>query len=185
MEHGVARGVRRDSALGPGLQRVSERERARLERRRAAKRGGRDADGEWRFTHAPTGSFDGFTFSARSSCASAREFAAYHRFFWLDDTSNYRTAGVTLQRMSEARGVLTMRNATLRRVPSRRRGGKSGEVIAVARDRAEWERLVLEHFFVPLSEVFGVAEREALWEVAESKQREWVDSQTRRRARPR
>ena len=54
-----------------------------------------------------------------------------------DAQSHYRTAGAVLQRMSPAQGVLTLRNATLKRVhPSV--GGKQGAVLQTASSREQW-----------------------------------------------
>jgi len=127
--------------------------------------------GVWRFTHDPLGSFDGFNVDISTSAAGAHEFADYHKFYWEDPSSNYRTAGLVLQRVCPGLGILTLRNCTLQRIHPRLPGGST--VLATAGSAEHLFALALEHFLLPLSDLSN-AQRSSLWGVAKAKHEAWL-----------
>ena len=142
---------------------------------------------EWHFTHDPAGSFDGFCFRTATSCAGAHEFDSYHKFYWSNTReSGYHVAGCVIQRMSAEEGILTLRNCTLRRVLPASEGlaePKKGVLLATVRSADEWYECARKRFHLPLDETLTPGERELLWSVASSHQRDWEYGEAQKRRR--
>ena len=128
------------------------------------------AGGLWHFTHDPLGSFSGFDFSVATTAESAREFEAYHAFYWNSLKSNYRTSGVVLQRVCRERGILCLRSCTLKRIHPSLPGGSA--VLETAETQEQWLELVQREFHLPLSDLTA-QQRTSLWAVVKAKHEEW------------
>eukprot|EP00747_Dinoflagellata_sp_TGD_P048743 gnl/TRDRNA2_/TRDRNA2_145789_c0_seq1.p1 gnl/TRDRNA2_/TRDRNA2_145789_c0~~gnl/TRDRNA2_/TRDRNA2_145789_c0_seq1.p1 ORF type:complete len:322 (+),score=50.55 gnl/TRDRNA2_/TRDRNA2_145789_c0_seq1:95-1060(+) len=130
----------------------------------------------WRWTHDKTAGIPGFSVDTTTSAMGFGEFAAYHKWFWLDAASNFLKRGVVVFRKT-ASGVLMLHTCTLRRTHPGLPGGH--EVLATPTSRDEWFALVRDTFFLPLEDL-SEEERARLWSRVSADHTAWLERRRRR-----
>jgi len=131
----------------------------------------------WRWVHDPAlaamhSSYTGFSADLSTSVMSVNEFEAYHKYYYTNKESHYRTSGAVMQLVREDGMLLTLLSCVLKLThPTLTKGEK---VMNVIQSKEEWFDTAKLVFLLSLDTQLSEIQQEVLWENARASYDAWI-----------